>query len=130
MKKFRAVAIFIVCALALGGCHSRKQAVRPGVERPKLPAVTGSTADSNDAAVVARLIDGAYGWIGTPYRYGGTERSGADCSGFLQRLFADVAAVSLPRNSRKQAGRAARWRVSVCSRATSCFSTVAAWAAT
>lgn len=103
MKKFRAVAIFIVCALALGGCHSRKQAVRPGVERPKLPAVTGSTADSNDAAVVARLIDGAYGWIGTPYRYGGTERSGADCSGFLQRLFADVAAVSLPRNSRKQA---------------------------
>ncbi len=101
-------------AVSLGACHTRKSVTgasgaavsRPGtpaVVRPMQPPVTGSTADSNDAALVARLIDGAYGWIGTPYRYGGTDRSGADCSGFLQRLFADIAAVSLPRNSRKQA---------------------------
>lgn len=103
--KHPALLIILMCALALGSCHSRKAAVasRPAVERPKLPPVTGSTADSNDAELVARIIDGAYEWIGTPYRYGGTDRSGADCSGFLQRLFADVAAVSLPRNSRKQA---------------------------
>lgn len=89
----------------LAGCGSHRRAtVRPPqTERPVLPPVTGNSSDSNDAELVARLIDGAYRWIGTPYRYGGTERSGADCSGFLQRLFADIAAVSLPRNTRKQA---------------------------
>lgn len=102
--------VVLACALALGSCHSKKTTVvtaRPGVERPvwrptEAP-VTGASQDSNDAALVARLIDGAYQWIGTPYLYGGTDRKGADCSGFLQRLFADVAAVQIPRNSRKQA---------------------------
>lgn len=102
--------VVCACALALGSCHSKKTTVatgRPGVERPvwrptEAP-VTGSSHDSNDAALVGRLIDGAYQWIGTPYVYGGADRKGADCSGFLQRLFADVAAVQLPRNSRKQA---------------------------
>ena len=107
MKHFLPLLI-IICALALGGCHSRKTAVatpsaRPPLELPKQMPVTGSTADSNDAELVERLIIGAEKWIGTPYRYGGTDRKGADCSGFVQRLFADIAAVSLPRNSRKQA---------------------------
>lgn len=107
------IGVAAICALLMPGlqsCRSKKAAStarpveRPGaVWHPQHAPVTGSTADSNDAALVARLIDGAYEWVGTPYRYGGTERTGADCSGFLQRLFADVAAVSLPRNSRKQA---------------------------
>lgn len=104
--------IIIACALALGGCHSRKAVVatsvsvpgrRPPVELPRQMPVTGTSADSNDAELVKRLISGAEKWIGTPYRYGGADRTGTDCSGFVQRLFADIAAVSLPRNSRKQA---------------------------
>ena len=110
MKSLRYV-ILLMCALSLAGCGSHRKAAtvarpssqsRPAWTPPKAP-VTGSTADRNDADVVARLLSGAYEWIGTPYRYGGTDRKGADCSGFLQRLFADVAAVNLPRNSRKQA---------------------------
>ncbi|MDE6499062.1 MAG: C40 family peptidase [Muribaculaceae bacterium] len=89
------------------GAHGRVTAVRPSsngtVELPSHQVVTGSGADSNDAEIVARLIEGARTWLGTPYRYGGTDRDGVDCSGFVQRLFADVAAVSLPRNSARQA---------------------------
>ncbi|MDE6043766.1 MAG: C40 family peptidase [Muribaculaceae bacterium] len=91
--------------VARGG-HGRVAPARPAsrpVELPSHPVVTGSGADSNDAEVVSRLIEGARSWLGTPYRYGGTDRDGVDCSGFVQRLFADIAAVSLPRNSRKQA---------------------------
>ena len=102
--------VLLACALALGSCHSNKKTVattRPAAERPvwrpKEAPVTGSSQDSNDAALVARLIDGAYQWIGTPYLYGGTGRKGVDCSGFVQRLFADIAAVQIPRDSRKQA---------------------------
>jgi len=100
--------VILLCLLCMGACRSHKQSTVGGAvssrpSRPVSPPVTGSTADSNDAMLVARLIDGAYGWIGTPYRYGGADRKGADCSGFVQRLFADIVAVSLPRNSRKQA---------------------------
>ena len=102
-----------MCALAFGSCRSHKTVSkatatntpsRPeAVWRPSHPPVTPKAADSNDPAIVARLIDSAYEWLGTPYRYGGTDRSGADCSGFMQRLFADVADVALPRNSARQA---------------------------
>ena len=95
--------VLLACALALGSCHSNKKTVattRPAAERPvwrpKEAPVTGSSQDSNDAALVARLIDGAYQWIGTPYLYGGTGRKGVDCSGFVQRLFADMASCRCP----------------------------------
>lgn len=104
MRHSSAILVALLCVLLLAGCGSHRRAtVAPPPGRPAMPPVTGNSSDSNDAELVARLIDGARSWIGTPYRYGGTERSGADCSGFLQRLFADIAAVSLPRNSRRQA---------------------------
>lgn len=104
------VIVLTALSLVLTGCGAKRRTVVSGgagkvivVRPPSEPPVTGNTRDSNDADLVARLIDGAYSWIGTPYRYGGADRNGTDCSGFVQRLFADIAAVSLPRNTRKQA---------------------------
>jgi cell wall-associated NlpC family hydrolase len=37
-------------------------------------------------------------WMGTPYRYGGTSRDGADCSGFVLSVF-EKAGISLPRTA-------------------------------
>lgn len=48
------------------------------------------------------LVDEARTWLGTPYRYGGKDKSGTDCSGFIMQLYKDVANVSVPRNSRAQ----------------------------
>jgi probable lipoprotein NlpC len=39
------------------------------------------------------------GWMGTPYKYGGSAKSGTDCSGFVSRVYAKVG-VSLPRRAR------------------------------
>lgn len=51
-----------------------------------------------DAAAVAET---ARGWMGTPYHWGGRIRSGADCSGFVQAVFA-LHGLRLPRDSRDQ----------------------------
>lgn len=38
-------------------------------------------------------------WTGTPYRYGGTSKSGTDCSGFVGSLYRDVYGKSIPRTT-------------------------------
>ena len=44
------------------------------------------------------LLDSAYSWIGTPYSYGGSSRSGVDCSGFVQAVYASMG-IDIPRSS-------------------------------
>jgi murein DD-endopeptidase / murein LD-carboxypeptidase len=41
-------------------------------------------------------------WYGTPYRLGGTTKTGIDCSAFTQFLFSSVYSLSIPRTAREQ----------------------------
>lgn len=64
------------------------------MKRPKLASRGG--LDGN-------IITTAKKYIGTPYRYGGTSRSGIDCAGFTQVVYKSHG-ISLPRSSVGQAG--------------------------
>lgn len=50
---------------------------------------------------VERVVSSARTYIGTPYKYGGTSRSGMDCSGLLMNSFRAVN-INLPRTSDAQ----------------------------
>lgn len=41
-------------------------------------------------------------WEGTPYRLGGTKKTGIDCSAFVQKAFVEAYQMSLPRTTRQQ----------------------------
>ncbi|MGD9211224.1 MAG: NlpC/P60 family protein [Desulfobacteraceae bacterium] len=41
-------------------------------------------------------------WKGTPHKWGGTDKRGVDCSGFVQRLYQDVFSYRIPRSTRLQ----------------------------
>ncbi|MBT2556344.1 C40 family peptidase [Hymenobacter sp. ISL-91] len=47
-------------------------------------------------------------WLGTPYRYGSSSKSGTDCSGFVTRVFKEVYGLTLQRSSRSMFGTVKR----------------------
>jgi cell wall-associated NlpC family hydrolase len=47
------------------------------------------------------IINFAESWVGTPYCYGGTDKSCTDCSGFVMQIF-DEAGIKLPRTALQQ----------------------------
>jgi len=76
--------------------------------RPEQPSYTAVVAASSRPALVAPVVTQSSGQValtvaskllGTPYRYGGSDPRGFDCSGLVQYSFRQ-AGVTLPRTSR------------------------------
>jgi len=123
---------FIVLALLLGACGTKKKAVlrapdkRTEIRKPT--RVLTDAADSRNKSLSGpkmqhyadllgvnvrkldnkKLYDFIDDWMGTPYRFGGTQKSGVDCSGFANRLYRWVYGRELPRTSREMGDRVQR----------------------
>ncbi|MCS7163231.1 MAG: NlpC/P60 family protein [Bacteroidia bacterium] len=50
-----------------------------------------------------RVVEVAKSYLGTPYRYGGLDRRGLDCSGLVCRVYEEGAGMKLPRTADAQA---------------------------
>ncbi|RWR03506.1 endopeptidase [[Pantoea] beijingensis] len=64
------------------------------------PSPDGRLSDS--ITVIAQLNEQLGQWHGTPYRYGGMNRRGVDCSGFVYLTFRDRFDMQLPRTTAAQ----------------------------
>ncbi|QTO52699.1 C40 family peptidase [Duffyella gerundensis] len=78
----------VVLVLLLAGCSHHA------------PPPNGRLSDS--ITVIAQLNEQLSQWHGTPYRYGGMNRNGIDCSGFVYLTFRDRFALQLPRTTKAQ----------------------------
>lgn len=71
-----------------------------------LAAISNTSADIKRAAIenaikhsntIDNILSEAESYLGTPYRFGGTSRSGIDCSAFVLSVFGAAAGMNLPR---------------------------------
>lgn len=114
MVRLLGSALLVVLALGTGACAARSTSGPvprpfPGAPLPPAPTPPATTPPVAAKAVPGRieapgspaLIATALGFRGTPYRNGGSDPSGFDCSGFVQYVFSRHG-LTLPREVRDQ----------------------------
>lgn len=70
--------------------------------------VTLSHSDHNNTQELKKILEHYDQWEGVRYKFGGNSRQGIDCSAYMQRVFQDEFAVSLPRSTSEQMKLGAR----------------------
>lgn len=84
----------------LTGCSS----VQRDITTPLAVAKTPTAVDlQNSSAVKSTLLQHYREWHGTPYRMGGLDKRGIDCSGFAYITFRSELGYTLPRTTDLQA---------------------------
>lgn len=101
------LATMVVAAVVVTGCATRGTTVAtprpfPGATAPPRSAPVIPAAEPlADATIHPAVISLALSLKGTPYRNGGSDPSGFDCSGFVQWVFAQQG-LALPREVKDQ----------------------------
>ncbi len=106
MKSIRLISYICVVAtvLSLAGCRSSRRVVR-GNEAVSTTAggLDRSRPDTRKMqGEDKKLVDEALTWLGTPYRYGGSDYNGTDCSGLTMEVYRKALGIKIPRSSREQ----------------------------
>ena len=104
--KWKNIVLFVLTVLVFStGCRSvvRFSTTVKDVSQNSVTNTNPKKTDlSNDLGFERSMIIGeSFKWLGTPYCWGGESKDCADCSGFVQKVYAK-AGIHLPRTSRQQ----------------------------
>jgi cell wall-associated NlpC family hydrolase len=93
----------LIAASLLAGCLSWSA---PPEQDEQVEVLKPAAAGATQGALRETLLETALGQIGRPYRYGGGDGEGFDCSGLARHVYAE-AGIALPRTAAEQrrAGR-------------------------
>ena len=98
MRSFLAVALL----LSLNGCSSLAPA--PRYTKSGGPGTSASIVrdlESRQQSGPTRLLRVIDGYLGIPYKWGGTTREGMDCSAFTRAIIREAYGIELPRTSKQ-----------------------------
>ena len=105
MRFYHFKTLVVLCILLVGyGCRHKKESVKT-VTKPKAEAKSGSAAFKEKMGITSKEVKASKlysfvnDWYGTPYKYGGCEKSGVDCSCFTINLFDKVYGIKMPRTA-------------------------------
>ncbi|WP_349496623.1 C40 family peptidase [Cobetia amphilecti] len=115
---------FLILPLGVAGCASHSTPSNDvayyDVDLPELPklkryrqSASQPAAEPQDYAMSGPsirdvLLEEHDRWAGTPYRLGGTNTRGIDCSALMQHVFSDGFGIDLPRTTTDQVKRGKR----------------------
>lgn len=112
-----AAGLLIALSLSTLACHTTKKTPATDSEGIIIIQTNGAKEKAPDAIQIkygkllgvapetitnAKLYRFVDEWLNTPYKWGGTDKRGIDCSAFVQRLLSEVYAVNIPRTSEQQ----------------------------
>ena len=95
---FASYCLMMICVALLSSCSHQ-----PSTSK----IMTNQTSKENES-----LFRFYQHWQGVPYRFGGTQTSGIDCSAFVQKAILEVYKVPLLRTTRQQVkqGKSISWQ--------------------
>lgn len=105
---YRAVAVIVCMGLFvfLTGCSSSRAPVAPTAATDRSSTAAAATpttsAEWNMEQIETELRTEVRTWEGVPHKWGGTDRTGIDCSGLTQVLYARALGLDLPRDTKRQ----------------------------
>src|SRR6195952_4274210 len=108
MIKRLTVLSFLFAAVILSSCHSKRAVMKgePGEVVAPQPSVAEKYAQilGVDQSQIqnGRLYAFIDQWMGTPYKFGGLDKDGIDCSGLAYLLEQQVYGMNLPRMTSQQ----------------------------
>ena len=99
--------LFFLCCLSIGIAH----AAPANADDDDLEALINQSLVVSEISQMGQrvgnqaseLVVNAMGFLGVPYKRGGTEVSGFDCSGFVRAMYQETIGLILPRSAAQQA---------------------------
>jgi cell wall-associated NlpC family hydrolase len=101
------LALFSSCGISRDAAESPASQRLNRAEREQYSRQLGIPLTGRENPALIRELGG---WMGTPYRYGGSTRAGADCSGFVWAVYRNVYGITLSRTTEAQARETRRIR--------------------
>lgn len=91
-------SIFFFLLVIFIGCAAQPRYTSQPVERKKYHPPKGTSETNIDQIKMSRIIDS---FLGTPYKEGGSNKWGMDCSGFVMEVYKQYAGFKLPHSTEK-----------------------------
>lgn len=100
LSKYSSLFLFIIILCVMSSCGSKKILYNP-TEVAYLSKKLSIPINNDDPNIP--LFAEVSLWLGTPYKYAGDSRNGADCSGFVYQVYDRVYGKKMERSSDNQA---------------------------